>query len=126
VDLVATLTTLGFTVVSDTNLTQREMKHRIREFGQDLKTGGIGLFYFAGHGVQSKGRNYLIPVDADIRSEAEVEDTSVDVNLILNYMDEARNDLNIVILDACRSNPFARAFRSATAGLAGFELARLR
>jgi formylglycine-generating enzyme required for sulfatase activity len=76
------------------------------------------LFYYDGHGVQSKGRNYLIPVEADIQSEAEVEDASVDVNLVLNYMDDAQNGLNIVILDACRNNPFSRSFRSASNGLA--------
>lgn len=90
----------------------------IRDFGQKLKAGGSGLFYFAGHGVQSKGRNYLIPVDADIRSETDVEDLSVDVNLVLGLMDQAENGLNIVILDACRNNPFSRSFRSTANGLA--------
>jgi hypothetical protein len=117
-DMSATLKELGFDVTSDTNVSQREMKRLIREFGQKLRTGGVGLFYYAGHGVQSNGRNYLIPVEADIQSEAEVEDASVDVNLVLKYMDEAQNDLNIVILDACRNNPFARSFRSAGSGLA--------
>jgi hypothetical protein len=117
-DMASTLTELGFKVVSGTNLNQRAMKNLIREFGQNLKAGGAGLFYFAGHGVQSKGRNYLIPVDADIQSEAELEDASVDVNLVLNYMDVAQNDLNIVILDACRNNPFVSSFRSASNGLA--------
>lgn len=117
-DMSATLKELGFEVTSDTNVSQREMKRLIREFGQKLRAGGAGLFYYAGHGVQSNGRNYLIPVEADIQSEAEVEDASVDVNLVLKYMDEAQNDLNIVILDACRNNPFARSFRSAGSGLA--------
>ncbi|MDQ5844047.1 MAG: caspase family protein, partial [Acidobacteriota bacterium] len=83
-----------------------------------LKAGGNGLFYYAGHGVQSKGHNYIIPVDAEIQSEADVEDSGVDVGLVLNYMDDAQNGLNIVILDACRNNPFARSFRSASDGLA--------
>jgi uncharacterized caspase-like protein len=105
-------------VTSGINTNQRDMKRLIREFGQKLKTGGSGLFYYAGHGVQSKGRNYLIPVDADIQSEAEVEDSGVDASLVLNYMDDAQNGLNIVILDACRNNPFSRSFRSASEGLA--------
>jgi len=117
-DMAATLKTLGFEVASGVNVSQREMKRLIREFGQSLKAGGSGLFYYAGHGVQSKGRNYLIPIDADIQSEAEVEDSGVDVSLVLNYMDDAQNGLNIVILDACRNNPFARSFRSASDGLA--------
>src|SRR5713101_7017636 len=110
--------TLGFDVTSGINVNQRDMKRLIREFGLKLKTGGSGLFYYAGHGVQSKGRNYLIPIEADIQSEIEVEDAGVDVNLVLGYMDDAQNGLNIVILDACRDNPFARSFRSATNGLA--------
>ena len=117
-DMAATLRTLGFDVTSGINTNQRDMKRLIREFGQKLKAGGSGLFYYAGHGVQSKGRNYLIPVDADIQSEAEVEDSGVDASLVLNYMDDAQNGLNIVILDACRNNPFARSFRSASEGLA--------
>ena len=117
-DMAAMLRTLGFDVISGVNLNQRDMKKLIREFGMKLKGGGSGLFYYAGHGVQSKGRNYLIPVDANIQSEAEVEDSGVDAALVLNFMDDAQNGLNIVILDACRNNPFARSFRSANDGLA--------
>lgn len=117
-DMAGTLKTLGFDVTSGINVGQKDMKRLIREFGLKLKNGGSGLFYYAGHGVQSKGRNFLIPVDADIQSEADVEDSAVDVSLVLNYMDDAQNGLNIVILDACRNNPFARSFRSATGGLA--------
>ena len=117
-DMAATLKALGFDVSSGVNVSQREMKRLIREFGQRLKAGGNGLFYYAGHGVQSKGHNYIIPVDAEIQSEADVEDSGVDVGLVLNYMDDAQNGLNIVILDACRNNPFARSFRSASDGLA--------
>ena len=117
-DMAAALKALGFEVSSGVNLSQREMKRLIREFGQRLKGGGHGLFYFAGHGVQARGHNYMIPVDADIQSEADVEDSGVDVNLVLSYMDDAQNHLNIVILDACRNNPFARSFRSASDGLA--------
>src|ERR1700752_242755 len=105
-DMAASLRTLGFEVTSGINVNQKEMKRLIREFGLKLKAGGSGLFYYAGHGVQSKGRNYLIPVDADIQSETEVEDSGVDVNLILGYIDDAQNGVNIVILDACRNNPF--------------------
>jgi formylglycine-generating enzyme required for sulfatase activity len=117
--LAATLRKLGFEVTIGTNRSQREMKQLIREFGQRLRgEGGVGLFYFAGHGVQARGRNYLIPVDADIQTEADLEDVAVDVNYVLNMMDDAQNALNIAILDACRNNPFARSFRSAQDGLA--------
>ncbi|HKO63555.1 MAG TPA: caspase family protein, partial [Pyrinomonadaceae bacterium] len=117
-DMAANLASLGFEVARGVNVNQREMKRLIREFGQKLKAGGHGLFYYAGHGVQARGRNFIIPVDAEILSEADVEDSGVDVGLVLNYMDDAQNGLNIVILDACRNNPFARSFRSASDGLA--------
>ena len=120
-DMAATLKALGFDVTIGININQRTFKQLVREFGLKLKAGGSGLFYYAGHGIQTKGRNYLIPVDADIQSEAEVEDSSVDVGLVLNFMDDAQNGLNIVILDACRNNPFAKSFRSASGGLAQID-----
>ncbi len=120
-DMAKALSNVGFTVEHGVDLTQRQMKAMIREFGQKLKAGGQGLFYFAGHGIQLRGRNYLIPVDAEITSEADVEDQGVDANLIMGLMDEAGNGLNVVILDACRNNPFARSFRSAGNGLAQVE-----
>jgi uncharacterized caspase-like protein len=117
-DMRDALSRLGFRVEHGLNLSQRQMKAMIREFGQKLKGGGQGLFYYAGHGVQLRGRNYLIPVDADIQSETDVEDQGVDSSLVLGLMDEAGNGLNVVILDACRNNPFARSFRSTSNGLA--------
>jgi hypothetical protein len=117
-DIADALSKLGFTVEHGVDLTQKQMKFIIREFGKKLKSGGQGLFFFAGHGVQLRGRNYLIPIDADIQSEADVEDQGVDASLILGLMDEAGNGLNMVILDACRNNPFARSFRSSANGLA--------
>lgn len=120
-DMADALSNVGFTVERGVDLKQRQMKLMIREFGQKLRGGGQGLFYFAGHGVQLRGRNYLIPIDAAIQSEADVEDQGVDANLILGLMDEAGNGLNVVILDACRNNPFARSFRSASNGLAQMD-----
>lgn len=121
IDIAGVLSKVGFSVDHGVNLTQRRMKAMIREFGQKLKGGGQGLFYFAGHGVQLRGRNYLIPVDASIQSETDVEDQGVDTNLMLGLMDEAGNGLNVVILDACRNNPFSRSFRSASNGLAQMD-----
>lgn len=117
--LAQTLKKLGFEVIVGTDKSQREMKQLVREFGQRLRAaGGVGLFYFAGHGVQAMGHNYLIPVDADIQTEADLEDVAVDVNYVLSMMDDAQYALNIAVLDACRNNPFARSFRSAQEGLA--------
>lgn len=117
--MASALRDLGFEVTSGPNKSQREMKQMMRDFGQRLRArGGVGLFYFAGHGVQANGHNYLIPVDADIQTEADVEDQAVDLNYVLSLMDGAQSALNIVILDACRNNPFGRSFRSTQDGLA--------
>jgi formylglycine-generating enzyme required for sulfatase activity len=117
-DMAEALRGAGFDVISRTNATQKQMQQALREFGGRLTAGGVGLFYFAGHGVQVKGKNFLIPIGAAIKSEAEAEDEAVDVNGVLAKMAEAGNRVNIVVLDACRDNPFARGFRSGARGLA--------
>jgi len=111
----------GFKVTKKENTGQKEMQVALREFGDALKNGGVGLFYYAGHGMQVKGRNFLIPVDAQIQREDEVAYNSVDAGQVLDKMEAANNRLNIVILDACRNNPFARSFRSGSAGLAQMD-----
>ena len=106
---------LGFKVIALENASQRQMHEAVRQFGDSLK-GGVGLFYYAGHGVQVKGRNYLVPVDADITREDEVPYKAFDVGQVLDKLESAKNPLNIVILDACRNNPFARESRSGGGG----------
>ena len=123
-DMAITLRGLGFEVIEGENLSHREMENDIRLFGTKIRDGGVGLFYYAGHGVQVNGINYLIPVGATITIEGEVKFESVDVGLVLAQMESARNGLNIVILDACRNNPFARSFRSASQGLASMDAPR--
>ncbi len=113
---------VGFEVLARENLSQREFAEALRELGRRLKdTRGVGLFYYAGHGKQVKGANYLIPVDAAIEAEDEVRYLAIDANQVLDKMEEAGNRLNIVILDACRDNPFARSFRSRQSGLAQMD-----
>ena len=99
----------GFTVIERRNVNQAALRRAIREFGDELAKGGVGLFYYAGHGMQVKGRNYLIPVGHDIQREDEVAEQSVEVGLVLEKMASAKNKLNVVILDACRNNPFGGA-----------------
>lgn len=112
IDMAAALKTLGFEVISGTDQNKRQMETLIREFGSKLANGGVGLFYYAGHGIQVNGYNYLVPVDADIPEENEVKYAAVPMNFILDKMETANNSLNIVILDACRNNPFARSWRN--------------
>jgi len=121
-DIARTLRTLGFEVIHEENATQRTMENAISRFGRQLrKQGGVGLFYFAGHGIQVNGRNYLIPIDAKIETESDVRFEAVDAGRVLGKMEDAGNDLNIVILDACRDNPFARSFRTSSKGLARMD-----
>lgn len=117
-DMSATLKALGFDVISGTNANLVEMRRLIRAFGERLEAQkGVGLFYYAGHGIEARGRNFLVPVDADIKREVETEDYAVDLNAVLRQMDGAGNGFNIVILDACRNNPFARGWnRSGDSG----------
>ncbi len=117
----AALTESGFTVIARENTDQRGMLSALREFGDKLRDGGVGIFYYAGHGMQIKGRNYLIPVGASIEREDEVAYSAVDAQAVLDKMEAAGNGTNIMILDACRNNPFTRSTRSGQAGLAQMD-----
>lgn len=119
--MAASLRRLGFDVEEKTNLSYLEMSKSIESFGKKMRSGGVGLFYFAGHGMQVNGANYLIPVDAQIDDENEVRFKAVDAGLILAKMEQAKSDVSIVVLDACRNNPFARSFRSSNRGLASMD-----
>ena len=120
-DMAVVLRKLGFSVQLKITADQRSMEDSIRTFGKELRSGSIGLFYYAGHGLQVYGRNYLIPIGADIETEADVKYEAVDAGRVLAQMEEAGNSLNVIILDACRNNPFARSFRSGQKGLAKMD-----
>lgn len=122
-DVAKALSQFGFKVILKRNASTREMRQAIREFGAELRRAQVGLFYFAGHGVQLRGENYLIPVGTDIQSEAEAEDLAINAGLAQRTMEEAQVKVSIVILDACRNNPFARSFRSSARGLAQMNAA---
>lgn len=112
----------GFSVIKAENASIREMRRLVRDFGDKLKaSGGVGLFYFAGHGVQVRGENYLVSTDSDIRNEDEVADDAVNASVVLEKMQSAGNRMNLIILDACRNNPFAVKSRSASSGLANMS-----
>jgi formylglycine-generating enzyme required for sulfatase activity len=115
------LNEFGFDVTERENLTQKDLKREIQSFGEKLVKGGVGLFYYAGHGMQVGGRNYLIPIGAKIDREQNVQFEGVDLGLMLSEMAYAKNRTNIVILDACRDNPFAHSFRSVVQGLASVD-----
>ena len=120
-DMASSLTALGFDVQLLVDASHESIEEAVLDFGDKLhKGGGVGLFYYAGHGVQDQGRNYLIPVEANIRRATQLKRKAVDVGWVLDEMAAANNGLNMVILDACRDNPFAE-FRSADRGLAKME-----
>lgn len=111
VDMAKALNAVGFEVMTGVDQNKRQMEALIRDFGSKLALGGVGLFYYAGHGIQVSGENYLVPVDAEIPEEDEVAYAAVPLGLVLAKMSSAKNALNIIMLDACRNNPFARSWR---------------
>jgi len=119
-DVAEVLGKLGFGVTPLYDGTRKQMNQAIIAFRESLASdrSSEGFFYYAGHGVQAKGVNYLIPVGSDIRSEADLDDEAVSLQRVLGSIEEARNRVNVVILDACRDNPLPAASRSAARGLA--------
>ena len=120
-----TLTEVGFEVIKVIDADRRKMSRAMLDFSRKLSnnTGSIGLFYYAGHGVQVRGLNYMVPVTADIKNEDEVRFEGVDINDFLNTMRNSGSRLNIIILDACRNNPYEGSSRSGTRGLAPVQAA---
>lgn len=118
-DVARMLRKLGFEVLEKTDVSQKEMNRAITQFGEKLDANSIALFFYAGHGLQVRGKNYLVPIDAQIASEASVRSETVDVDSLLEQL--ISSPLNVVILDACRNNPFERRFRSIGGGLAQME-----
>jgi hypothetical protein len=107
---------VGFDVDEYEDLDEAGLKKAIDSFGEKLKKYSIGLFFYAGHGIQSKGANYLIPVNAKIESEQQIDYDCVQADRVLGQMEAAGSKINIVILDACRNNPFERSWSRAVNG----------
>jgi Caspase domain len=106
-DVAAALRKAGFEVALKTNVDSGDLKGAIREFGERLKArGGVGLFYFAGHGVQIKGENFIVPIVKNMGGEDDLKRNSVSASEAVDAMAAAHTALNIVVLDACRTNPF--------------------
>ncbi|MEZ5945640.1 MAG: SUMF1/EgtB/PvdO family nonheme iron enzyme [Hyphomonas sp.] len=121
------LSEVGFQVSVLLNGTEAQMEEAFAAHGARLKAAGttsVGLIYYAGHGVQSQGLNYLVPVDANARSEQDIWRQAPRLGDALRYVEDAGNSVNFVILDACRDNPLPSATRSAGGGLAEVKPAR--
>lgn len=122
--IASTLVGLGFETTLVLDADQEGMKTAIADFGRRLRRAGpdtAGLFYYAGHGIQARGSNYLMPVEANPTHSADLDLMGVEANWVLRQMESAGNRTNIVILDACRNNPFAANDRSVSRGLARIE-----
>lgn len=119
-DICKALRELKFEVLCMKDLrTRRDFKRAVQEFTGKLGTGVAGLFYYAGHGLQIDGENYLVPTDARIEKKEDVEDETVSMRYVMTALDEARSDFSLIILDACRNSPFTRGFtRAVNRGLA--------
>ena len=112
------LTRMGFTVTLKLDATRKEMVESIEAYGNTLaKQKGVGLFYFAGHGAQLSWRNYLVPVDAVIEKPPDMQTQAVDLGTLLDQIGRASNAMNVIILDACRDNPFGKEVRVEQKGL---------
>jgi uncharacterized caspase-like protein len=116
-DMAAKLRELGFDVIDGIDLTKAEMESRIRAFADKLVGSDVGLFYYAGHGLAVDGKNFLAPVDAALKSEADVDFETVELNLVLKQM-ERNSRLSLVFLDACRNNPLATNLATSSRSLA--------
>ena len=121
--MAARLRALGFDVTLRENVKTREIGGIYRDFRSKISPGSVALLYYAGHGLQVKGQNYFPSVDSDISSEEDVPLNSLHLGTFLDNMEESKAGVSLVFLDACRDNPFARRFRSASRGLAKVEAA---
>jgi formylglycine-generating enzyme required for sulfatase activity len=120
-DMAAALRELEFEVIERTDLTRDQMRKAILEFDDRLQGAQVGLFYYSGHGMQLDGRNYLIPLGVAARSAAEMKVEAVDVADVLARLEGADTKVNVVILDACRDNPYWSFSRSQAQGLAAVD-----
>ncbi len=120
--MAASLKAVGFEVMALENANLEITLKTVNEFTKKLEQNkGVGLFYYAGHGVQLDGENYLVPIDGSMEREEEVRARSLKAQEVLQKMRRARNRLNLVFLDACRNDPFIKNSRSASQGLARMD-----
>ena len=116
--IAAKLKELGFDVILRENASKTTMEDAIGRFGEKLSPDSTGLMFYAGHGMQVGGHNYLLPVDAKISTEQRVKLEAIDAEVVLDQMAAAHARVSLLILDACRNNPFERRWRGGSAGLA--------
>lgn len=122
--IAQSLETADFEVTRHTDLGYRDLQRAVIRFARQLGASGddtVGMVYYAGHAVQANGENYLIPIDADIRDTLDLEIQSLKMDTVMHSLEQAGNRLNMVVLDACRNNPFPSMNRAGTRGLAKID-----
>jgi Caspase domain len=125
--MTRSLRQLGFDVVEHADADEKVMKRAIQDLGRRIERVGrdtVSVFYYAGHGLQVNGINYLVPIKARIQRLSDVEFEAVDAGLVLRQMEDSGSRVNIMILDACRNNPLPRGLRSMMRGLATMNAPR--
>jgi len=115
-DITNALRRLKFDVEQVSDADYSNLGKAIDNFGLKVKYADISFFYYAGHGVQANGTNYLIPVDAEIQDENQVKYRCIDANQVLSYMESGESKVNIIVMDACRDNPFERSWKRSVKG----------
>lgn len=115
-DVSSKLRSLGFDVIEKHNLTKKDFKDVIRDFGNKAQSYDVCLLYYAGHAIENNGKNYLIPVDVDLKVQADVEDECVRADYVIENLENAKSKMNIIILDACRNNPIPRSWSRGVSG----------
>ena len=125
-DMAIALRSIGFTVVEGIDLTNRGMRDKIREFSSELRGAEVGMLFYAGHGLQVNGRNYLAPIDAKLQFESDLDFETIPLEFVQRQMEREVKTL-LLFLDACRDNPLTRSFKSASrSGGAGKGLAEIK
>lgn len=129
-DMAKALKKLDFDVTLLRDASKLEIEFSVKQFTEKLKeTGGVGMFFYAGHGSQLEGDNYLVPVNVNVTQESEIKSKAYNIAFLLGSMRQAKNNTNIIVLDACRDNPFkelaAKNTRSAAGGKGGRGLVKI-
>jgi uncharacterized caspase-like protein len=108
--VASALTILGFEVIKGLDLSNSDTVAKVREFAKSAKTADLSLLYYAGHGLQIAGENYIVPVDAVVEDETAISFELINVSTITNFMG-GLDKVGVVLLDACRDNPFSRSLK---------------
>jgi uncharacterized caspase-like protein len=114
-DMAKKLKSFGFEVITATDASNKQMDKALKSFKKQLDENEVGLFMFAGHGMQIDERNYLLAIDTDTSSETDAKHSSLPLDKVIDTMDKSSASTKIIILDACRNNPWERAWNRAAA-----------